>query len=514
MLDRLFAGAAVIASTLVQGCAAALPSLDDRAASAAIQDTTDTRLGSAIVPLVAAHPGTSGVFALPDGRDAFAARMRLADAAERSLDVQYYIWRQDLSGTLLFDALRRAADRGVRVRLLLDDNNTVGLDEILAALDAHPNVEVRLFNPFTTRRWREIGWITDFARLNRRMHNKSFTADNQATVIGGRNVGDEYFDAGAALPFIDLDVLAIGPVVRDVTGDFDRYWASGSSYPADRILPAVDPQRIAALAADAAAAPHGAAAIAYSQAVVASQFVQEMMARRLPFEWADVHLVSDDPAKGLGLAADDELLWSRLKRTTAKPERRLQLVSPYFVPGAEGVRSFAALSAAGVKVSVLTNSLAATDVPAVHAGYAKRRKALLEAGVGLFELKRTASTRSADRLVATGGSSDASLHAKTFAIDDERVFVGSFNFDPRSARLNTEMGFVIDSSVLARSIADWFRMRLPDHAYRVQLGPAGELQWIERVDGREIVHEHEPDAGWWKRMAVSILSWLPIESLL
>ena len=201
-----------------------------------LQDTSDSPLGKAALPMVQAHPGKSGVFALADGRDAFAARVLLADASECSLDVQYYIWNGDKTGTLLFEALRRAADRGVRVRLLLDDNNIAGLDTVLAALNSHPNIEVRLFNPFMHRRWRVLSFLTDFRRLNRRMHNKSFIVDRQACIIGGRNVGDEYFDAGQGLSFVDLDVLAIGTVVEDVSVDFERYWTSESSYPAERVL--------------------------------------------------------------------------------------------------------------------------------------------------------------------------------------------------------------------------------------------------------------------------------------
>jgi len=199
-------------------------SLEGRSVSRVLEDTGTTRLGKAISPRVEAHPGLSGIHPLHDPHDAFAARVLLARAAERSLDVQYYIWHKDLSGTLLLKALRDAADRGVRVRLLLDDNNTSGLDAALAALDAHPNIEVRLFNPFTSfRSLRALGYLTDFSRLNRRMHNKSFTADNQATIIGGRNVGDEYFGAtSASVLFVDLDVLAVGPAVRAVSDDFDR----------------------------------------------------------------------------------------------------------------------------------------------------------------------------------------------------------------------------------------------------------------------------------------------------
>lgn len=424
--------------------------------------------------------------------------MRLADVAERTLDVQYYIWHRDMSGTLLFDALRRAADRGVRVRLLLDDNTTSGLDEVLGALDLHPNIEVRLFNPFMTRKWRLLGYLTDFARLNRRMHNKSLTADNQATVIDGRNVGDEYFDAGGELLFIDLDVLAVGPVVGDVSEDFGRYWSSGSSYPSDRVLPAVRPERLAELAAEALALAQSPAATTYTAALAASPFVHDMLERHLPFEWTDVRMVSDDPIKGLGLAQDDELLWAQLKRVMQKPKHQLDLVSPYFVPGAQGVDFFAALSAAGVKVSILTNSLAATDVPAVHAEYAKRRKSLLEVGVALFEMNRMSSVPAVKGRTGLTGSSGSSLHAKTFAIDGAQVLIGSFNFDPRSAHLNTEMGFVIDSPALARSIADSFRRSLQYRAYRVRLTPAGALQWVD--DGKELVYDEEPDAGFWTRI--------------
>ena len=224
-------------------------------------DTGTTRLARVIRPLAQAHPDKSGVVPLADGHDAFAARALLADAAERTLDVQYYIWHNDLSGTLLLGALHRAAERGVRVRLLLDDNNTRGLDVLLATLAAHPNIEVRLFNPFKLRRWRALNFLTDFGRLNRRMHNKSFTADNHATIIGGRNVGDEYFGAAQAVLFVDLDVLAIGPIVNEVSHDFDQYWASKSSYPAERVLPKVSPTAISSVAAAASRVERDAAAL-------------------------------------------------------------------------------------------------------------------------------------------------------------------------------------------------------------------------------------------------------------
>jgi putative cardiolipin synthase len=507
-----FRRVAIVTVSLLPGCVP-LPSFDSRNASMILQDTSDTRLGQASLPLVQTHPGKSGVFALSDGRDAFAARVLLADASERSLDIQYYIWNGDKTGTLLFEALRRAADRGVRVRLLLDDHNTAGLDTVLAALDTHPNIEVRLFNPFTHRRWRLLNFLTDFWRLNRRMHNKSFTADNQATIIGGRNVGDEYFDAGQGVSFVDLDVLAIGPVVNDVSRDFDRYWSSDSSYPAEHVLPGVSPSAMAEVTAAASRLEEEPAAVAYIQAITNSKYVQQVLAGQLPFEWATVQMISDDPAKGLGLATDDELLWTRLKKILRTPTLELELVSPYFVPGQEGVEYFSALARQGIKVTILTNSLAATDVAAVHAGYAKRRKPMLKAGVSIFEMEpefSLAPTKGHGPL----GSSSASLHAKTFSIDRSRAFVGSFNFDPRSQRLNTELGFVIDSPAMAQAVADAFATVIPARSYKVRLNEAGALQWKQQRNSEEVLYDQEPGTRFWLRAYVAVLSVLPIEWLL
>ncbi len=478
-----------------------------------LRDTSETRLGRAVLPMAQSHPGKSGVFALSDGRDAFAARVLLAAASERSLDVQYYIWNGDKTGTLMFEALRRAADRGVRVRLLLDDNGTAGLDTVLAALDTNPNIEVRLFNPFMHRRWRVLNFLTDFRRLNRRMHNKSFTADNQATIIGGRNVGDEYFDAGQGVSFVDLDVLAIGPVVNDVSEDFDRYWASDSSYPAERVLPRVSQAAVSEVSAAASQVEEDPAAVAYMQAIASLQYVQQVLSGQLPFEWATVQMVSDDPAKGLGRAGDKELLWTRLEQILDAPRLELELVSPYFVPGKEGVEYFSDLARRGIKVTILTNSLAATDVAAVHAGYARRRKPMLEAGVAIFEMRPEFSP-APTKAHAPLGSSSTSLHAKTFSVDRSRAFVGSFNFDPRSERLNTELGFVIDSPTMAQAIADSFASLIPTRAYGLRLNAAGALQWVEQRDGEAIVHDQEPRTGLWLRTFVAGLSVLPIEWLL
>lgn len=499
---------ALLALSLALASCSSLPPLEGRVASTAIVETDDTRLGKALMPLTMAHPGLAGIHALADGRDAFAARAVLAQAADRSLDVQYYIWRNDTTGRLMFDALRNAAERGVRVRLLLDDNNTAGLDEALAALDAHPMIEVRLFNPNAMRSVRAVGLVADFMRLNRRMHNKSFTADNQVTIIGGRNVGDEYFGAAGEISFADLDVIAAGPVVRAVSDDFDLYWNSPSAYP------------LALLAPDAVAAPAlkpDAEATAYIEGIKRSAFLEQLVGGSLPLEWARTRFVSDDPAKVTGKAAPEANIAFKLRDLLGEPERSLDLVSPYFVPGEEGAAAFADLARKGARTRILTNSLEATDVAAVHAGYAKWRKPLLEAGVTLYELRREATDEPSREKRGSGngiGSSDASLHAKTFGVDGKRVFVGSFNVDQRSIHLNTEMGMVIDSPALATRLGETLDRTLPTRAYEVKLDERGSVIWLERRGDQVVRHEKEPGTSWFKRAAVKVLSWLPIDWLL
>jgi cardiolipin synthase C len=501
-----------LGAALIEPCSA-LPPLGNRTVSTAFTDTSATRLGRAVSPLARAHPGVSGIYPLRDARDAFAARFLLAQAAERTLDVQYYIWRKDMSGTLLFKALLEAAERGVRVRFLIDDNSTSGLDATLAALDSHPNIEVRLFNPLAIRRPRALGYLADPSRMNRRMHNKSFTADNQATIVGGRNVGDEYFGATEGVVFADLDVIAVGPVVNAVSGEFDRYWASPSSYPIDRLVPPASAAQTAKIASAASRIERDPAAVAYMAALRSSAFVRELVEGTLPLEWTVTRMISDDPAKALGRAGRETLLPYQLKTLFGAPAARVDLVSPYFVPTAAGVGTFVAWAERGVKIRVLTNSLEATDTAAVHSGYAKWRKALLAAGITLYELRSSPGIpRETDAGLA--GSSGSSLHAKTFSVDGSRVFVGSFNFDPRSAKLNTEMGFVIDSPELARQIAATFDSIVPMNAYEVRLSASGRLVWIERRDGVLRRHDTEPGTSVWRRAKVWFLSKLPIERLL
>ncbi len=489
-----------------------------RKPSTARGDSGDTRLGRAIADRAAANPGKTGIYALPDGRDAFAARMLLAQAADRSLDLQYYIWHEDTTGQLLFDAVWQAAERGVRVRMLLDDANTRGLDATIAALDAHPNIEVRLFNPFANRGFRLGDAITDFSRVNRRMHNKSFIVDNQAAIVGGRNIGDEYFDAGSPVGFTDLDVLAVGAIVRDLVEGFDRYWNSGSAYPAARLIAPAAPDTLAGRRDGWERSRQAPKTSGYLQALRETELVRQLLDGRLQFEWVGAQVVSDDPGKVLQpLDRRDLHMLPHLENALGRPLRELDLVSPYFVPGSEGTKAFLALVKRGVQVRVLTNALAATDVGLVHAGYSRYREELLRGGARLYELKPGADMRRhRDESGHLGiGSSLSSLHAKTFAVDRTRIFVGSFNLDPRSARLNTEMGVVLDSPLLAKRLSEWFDTVVPDSAYelRVAAGDKG-LEWRERTAAGEVVHTSEPQTGLLKRLWIDFLSILPIEWLL
>jgi len=512
---RIVSCAVAALAALIAGCAS-LPPLEGRSETSALAETAGTRLGRAVATGVAAHPGMTGIHLLPEPHDAFAARVVLAAAAERSLDAQYYIWNGDQVGYQLFEALWQAAERGVRVRLLLDDLNTGGLDPTIAALDAHPNIEVRLYNPLMQRGARSLAFLTDFARVNRRMHNKSFTVDNQVSVVGGRNIGNEYFGAGTGIAFADLDVIAVGMAPRDVSKEFDLYWNSPSAYPAASVMRVQAADGAIDLKARFASTRADPESVAYVEAVRTTPLVRDLLDRRLVLEWTRARLVHDDPAKTLDNAArKDVLLFPELVRVMGKPEKSFDLVSPYFVPGDEGTAALVRLAGSGVKIRVLTNSLASSEAGVVFAGYAKRRNDLLRAGVQLYEIKPTARREEREEKSGIGSSSPSALHAKTFAVDRRRFFVGSFNFDLRSALLNTEMGLVVDAPMFAGRLADYFDSVVPTIAYEVRLKPDGSgMEWMERSASGEVRHQADPGTGWFKRFGVGVLSIFPIDWML
>lgn len=490
-----------------------LPDISDRTASFSAPADDTTALGRFMLREQSLHPeGFTGVRSLERNDDALISRLSLIEEAETSLDVQYYIWHDDVSGVILLDALDRAAQRGVHVRLLLDDNGIPGMDGILATQNDHENFEVRIYNPSTIRTPKLLGYSFDFFRINRRMHNKALIADGAAAIIGGRNIGDEYFQVGVENFYFDLDVLAIGTAVEVTRQVFDDYWNSNSVFEAETIFTA-DVDRAAF---DARVAEILAREDAQEIAALATETGLVTEGAFNDFEWTTVHVVADSPLKGEGIAVDDDLMIHQLGAILGDVDTRLLLASAYFVPGEAGTEYFNSLEARGVEVEILTNALDTTDVFLVHAGYSRYRRELLEGGIDLYELKlRGTPTESDNFQVLPFGLSGASLHAKTFSVDDDRVFIGSFNFDPRSALLNTEMGFLINSPDMAARMNQYFENTIITASYQPQLTPNGNMVWIdEQVNGETITYQQEPDASWFQQLSFAIVGLLPIEWLL
>ncbi|KZC19513.1 MULTISPECIES: phospholipase D family protein [Rhodanobacter] len=474
-------------------------------------EPAQTPIDRELAPYLAAHPGETAATLLPDGLDAFAARAASARLAGRSLDLQYYMWHDDLVGHLLAREVYAAAERGVRVRLLLDDINTKGLDPALLALDAHPNIEVRLYNPFRNRRgvWRLLEMVQRFFSVNHRMHNKAWIADGRIALVGGRNIGDEYFDANRSVNFRDLDMLLLGPAVADASAIFDDFWNSSAAVPIEALNPQT-PENLHRLVAALAHECADAAAQVYLDRVAASPSAQRLANHELSPHWSASITVASDPPLKTKAADRSGWLQLRLAAHLGGVHSEVLLISPYFVPGKQGTATLLGLARGGTRVGVVTNSLAANDVPAVHSGYERYRRQLLDGGVGLFEIRRRGP-------VATHGlfGSGASLHTKAFVIDGARGFVGSFNLDPRSANLNTEMGVLFDDASLARDLRqEYLRLAMPELSYQLRRGADGSPQWLDRSVQPPLVLEHEPEAGWWLRTITRLISWLPIESQL
>lgn len=480
-------------------------------ASHALPTAADaTALDRAVEPLLRAHPGRSGMALLADNLDAFTVRAASARAAGRSLDLQYYIWNHDFTGNLLGYEVLRAADRGVRVRLLLDDMTAHGKDSHLAALDAHPNIEVRLFNPSRSRAGvlgRASEMLLRPVAMNRRMHNKAWIADGRVAVVGGRNVGDEYFDAAAQTNFLDLDAVLVGPAVAQTATIFDDFWNSASVIPLAALTTA-GKEALPRLRRNGDAGYRSTRAADYIARLRASPGIRALAGgNRL--HWLDeVGVYSDPASKGQG-DGQGQWLVHRLGRAMGTARRELRIISPYFVPGEEGTRWLVHKRAEGVRVGVLTNSLAANDVMAVHGGYAPYRVPLLEGGVELFELMPHG-----DRDSSLFGSSGASLHTKALVVDGEQGFIGSFNLDPRSVNLNTEMGILFRDRDAAAALVRSYRAKIaPDKSYRVRLLD-GELRWDDASVAPPRTWDREPEASAWRRWTARAVGWLPIESQL
>ena len=481
-----------------------------RTVSTALEDPASTRLGQFFGPAADEHPGLSGFSLLSHGREAFIVRLALAEMAERSLDMQYYVWDGDTTGRIIVDSVIKAADRGVRVRLLVDDPYYKASDSVKAALDAHPNVEIRLFNPLTNRKWSVLDFILDFRRVNRRMHNKLMVADNAAAIVGGRNVGDIYYGVNTIANYRDLDVLAVGPVVRDLSGVFDRYWNSASTVPiaaiVDRAYGAADLDAILVRLREAIAAADYPYPIDQDLEKLAAQSTE----LRDNLVWAHGQVIADDPeAIARGKESDDVVEFIRGRVAQLKEELLIEL--PYFVLPAGAQATVKALHERHVRVRVLTNSLASNDMLPAHSGYAKTRRRLLENGMELYELRPdTDAFRPGWSLLS--GRSPAALHTKAMAFDREAVFIGSFNLDPRSAVINTEAGLYIESPELAERLTAYMATGVvPANSYRVLLDPNGEIVWETVRDGQKVRYRDEPETGFRRRFVADLWKLLPID---
>jgi putative cardiolipin synthase len=472
-----------------------------RSESYFLPDTSDTYFGMQVEPEVAKYPpDQAGFYPVNDGVDALTARLLLAERAEKSIDVQYYLIKDDIVGRAFIYSLLQAADRGVRVRLLLDDMFTSGYDVGMAALHSHPNFEIRIFNPFHRgATGRAQSALTGFGRINRRMHNKSFTVDNQITIIGGRNIADEYFGVREDAKFGDLDVVGVGPVVQDVSNMFDTYWNHETALPAPAFVKELDDPDAALqeLRERLATALDDVRGSRYAEAVRA-RYLKYVETDQDLFEWATYKLVVDSPDKGVkSKAKEADSITTPLVESLFSAERELIILSPYFVPLKTGIQGLSELQERGVTVIIITNSLAANNQFTVHGGYAPSRKPLLEAGVKIYEVRPDVDVAGTEFVDASGAK--ATLHTKAFIVDDKEVFIGSFNFDPRSANLNTELGVLIRDPELALLYSVLIDERLREDTFEVFLNEDGKVRWRGYKDGEEIIYDKEPETTWGER---------------
>lgn len=489
---------------------AQLPDNNNRPASHSIAKTADTFLGQRFTPLLTSHPNQTGFYLLLDDVEAFAIRLKLIDVAEKSIDAQYYLLNDDLTGRLFLQHLLAAADRGVRVRLLLDDMGTEGDDALLAALASHPQFSVRVFNPFRSRRLHLLDFATRLREVDRRMHNKAFTVDNLVSIVGGRNIGDEYYSASDTKQFGDLDVLSVGGVTRTVSHSFDLFWNNELSYPIERL--AKSPGSLDKLRTELQTSADDEQAAIYQQRMQTSAFIAMLTRPLMALEWSSGRVYYDPPEKvRWPRQYHDSHFGPLLEAQMGKTRESLLLVTPYFVPGKRGVSLLEHMAREGMQVYALTNSLAATDVKVVHAGYAKYRYSLLKAGVKLYEMKPDFYP---GPLQDPNSYSVSSLHTKLFVFDQQRLLVGSMNLDPRSAHFNTELGILIENPKLAQRMAEEYQARLHLLAYELRLRGSEGNEWIE---WREYTPEgikryiKDPKSAFLERMGLGLLGLLPYE---
>ncbi|WP_170287450.1 phospholipase D family protein [Halioglobus maricola] len=503
--------ALVLACLWLASCAS-VPFDYPREPTQSVPASAETPLGEFYRNWQSDHGDKGGFVGMPSGVDALGMRLRMLELAEETIDAQYFILKTDRAGGLFVAGVIAAADRGVRVRLLVDDIFSPGVDEAFTLIASHPNIEVRLFNPLPRQAIRYLGYVTDFKRANRRMHNKSFTVDGAFSVVGGRNIGEEYFELNQDTKFDDFEVLMIGSPVEEVQQGFDLFWNSDLSVPMEAFGVKTDPAELDRWRVKIRELVEEQQDGLYAQALN-SRLLQALKTKERVPMIAEAHVYTDTPEK---LAAeigdaDTAVLISEVSRRFRNAQSELLIVTPYFIPQHYGVDLMEELISRGVRVAVLTNSLASTNHVPVHAGYSRYRKELLEMGVEFYEMRADAVHEDND----WGHRPEKmTLHSKATVVDRESIFVGSLNFDPRSVLINTEMGVFIESAEAGAAFTKNIKSELSRSTWRVDLDEKGQLRWTYDYDGyREVVYK-EPQSSWWQRFQVGVYRLLPIENQL
>jgi len=499
----------LVAAGIVSGCATV--SLNQpKSHTTTLTDVDDTRLGENASNWTQENQGLSGFYPLSRGMDALGVRLKLAERAEKSIDLQYFLMKDDTAGFVMTSALLRAADRGVRIRFLIDDIFTSVPDRVFLLLDQHPNIKIRIFNPVSRRGIAKLNLVWNFRQANRRMHNKSFTVDNSFSVVGGRNIADEYFELNTASLYADLDVMVLGPVVKEISKSFDEYWNHKLAVPVKQFTSIKKKYRLEKVREEFGDERKAHYETIYKEALD-SRLLQDLITKRLPLYAAPARVIADSPAKLTNTIDEgDILLAKKLLGIFRNAEKEVIFITPYYVPGTSGVQLVQDLTDRGIRVVIITNSLASTNHIPVHSAYARHRRAVLETGATLYETRANAVTN------LTGdedGPDILTLHTKAFFIDGEQLFIGSMNLDPRSIEINAEMGLLINSEPMIKRVVKNMKELLPDTAYEVRQNDKGELEWHGLIDGQNVVETKEPLTSRWRRFKAWLMKIVPESQL-
>ncbi len=496
---------AILLLFFISGCTS-LSFDEPKESSYVILDVDDTRSGVAAKKWTDVYGAQSGFYPLSEGMDALGARLRLLEMAEKTVDLQYFLMKNDTAGAVLTQALLGAADRGVRVRFLLDDVFTTSPDRTFLLMHQHPNIEVRLFNPISRQGFKAFNYLGDFSEANRRMHNKSFTVDNSISIVGGRNIADEYFQLKTDSVFIDFDMLVLGPVVKDISSSFDQYWNHERAVPIEDVAKNKKEETLEEVREDVAARLDEIYASVYEEALK-SELLQDLIANRRPFYAADARVVVDSPDKLINKIDPAHMeLANDLAEVMMSAEKEIILITPYYVPGDTGVDMVRQLVDRGVRMVIVTNSLASNNHVPVHGAYSRYRKDVIRAGAEVYETRANAA-----RQLSSGedGPDRLTMHTKAFLIDKRYLFVGSLNLDPRSIRINAEMGLLIDSPEMVDLLTRGAREILGAIAYRVIINEKNRLEWHTTIDGQEIVKTSEPESSIFRRIKAWFMKIVP-----